>query len=248
MSDPMRDWGNSNIRPLVPETWVQSPNRLYRQVDASLGYGGPGETRTHNLQLRRLTRYPLRYGSKFVRRTDHFSFYPLWMAGASAHSRARAGPTYSSFGAGSNILRELFNLFRLFQQSQREHVGRIRLFHFGFQFAGQLEEALDILLDVLLVGLEDRLRGGFGRIGVIVFVLQGRETRWRGLGGKRACQDAKRYAKFPKSDHESASRISHGNPRIRAIPPGARHQFIEPLPMLYSLSRKEYAEPLHALV
>src|SRR5712664_2330425 len=77
MSDPMSDWGNSNVRPLVPETWVQSPNRLYRQVDNSLGYGGPGETRTHNLQLRRLTRYPLRYGSKFVRRTDQFSFYPF---------------------------------------------------------------------------------------------------------------------------------------------------------------------------
>jgi hypothetical protein len=28
-------------------------------------YGGPGEIRTHDLQLRRLTRYPLRYGSKF---------------------------------------------------------------------------------------------------------------------------------------------------------------------------------------
>src|SRR5712664_3199777 len=86
MSDPMSDWGNSNVRPLVPETWVQSPNRLYRQVDNSLGYGGPGETRTHNLQLRRLTRYPLRYGSKFVRRSDHLSFYPLWMACARARS------------------------------------------------------------------------------------------------------------------------------------------------------------------
>src|SRR6266852_9145770 len=49
-------------------------------------YGGPGETRTHNLQLRRLTRYPLRYGSKFVRRLDHPSFYPLWMTCATARS------------------------------------------------------------------------------------------------------------------------------------------------------------------
>src|SRR6266850_1906906 len=64
----MAGWGDSDARP---------PNRLYSQVDTSLVYGGPGETRTHNLQLRRLTRYPLRYGSKFVRRTDHFSFYPF---------------------------------------------------------------------------------------------------------------------------------------------------------------------------
>src|SRR5712664_1686029 len=218
MSDPMSDWGNSNVRPLVPETWVQSPNRLYRQVDNSLGYGGPGETRTHNLQLRRLTRYPLRYGSKFVRQSDQPSFYPLWMAGASAHSRGQARSSGSSLGTGSNILRELFNLFRLFQQGQGEHMGRIGLFHFGFQFAGQLEEALDILLDVLLVRLKDGLGVDFGRIGVILFVLQGRETRWRGLGGQRACQDTKRYPKCAKSDHESASRISHGNPRIRAIP------------------------------
>ena len=37
-----------------------------------------------------------------------------------------------AFRAGSNVFREFFNLFRLFQQSQGEHLDRIRFFHFGF--------------------------------------------------------------------------------------------------------------------
>jgi hypothetical protein len=37
-------------------------------------------------------------------------------------------------------------------------------------------------------------------------------------------------------------------PGLRQVHLWARQQFTEPLPMLYSLSHKEYAEPLHALV
>src|SRR5882672_12690276 len=107
----MAGWGDSDARP---------PNRLYSQVDTSLVYGGPGETRTHNLQLRRLTRYPLRYGSKFVRRTDHSSFYPFqitlhsirygWLApartregkpGVAVHPFARDRMSFASFSISS---------------------------------------------------------------------------------------------------------------------------------------------------
>src|SRR6267378_3921583 len=44
----------------------------------------------------------------------------------------------------------------------------------------------------------------------------------RSLRGHRACQHSQRNAKRPKSDHEFASRIPHGNSRGRAIPIYAR--------------------------
>src|SRR6266850_2176625 len=110
----MAGWGDSDARP---------PNRLYSQVDTSLVYGGPGETRTHNLQLRRLTRYPLRYGSKFVRRSDHhYSIRYGWLALA----RIRGGRRAKSFilWRGIECLSRAFQSLRSFSAEPGRAPGR----------------------------------------------------------------------------------------------------------------------------
>jgi len=105
-------------------------------------------------------------------------------------------------------------------------------FHFGFQLAGQLEEALDVFPVSFWLASRIALVSILGELGSSSLSfdegLRG-STGPGAWGSQRTRQDSQRHAKRPKCDHESTSRILHWNPNPRHPHLRARQQFIEPL-------------------
>src|SRR6266850_6570215 len=235
----MAGWGDSDARP---------PNRLYSQVDTSLVYGGPGETRTHNLQLRRLTRYPLRYGSKFVRRPDHSAFYPLWMAGASAHSRSAGRVTVQPF-ARDRMSFASFSISSVFFSRARESTWAESVFSTSvFNSLANWKRRSTFFLMSFWLASRIAFVSILGELGSSSLSFKGGR---RGGGAWAANMRARMPNGTPSAQRAITNlRLEFLMETLGSAPSlaGARQQVVEPLPMLYSLFRKEYAEPLHALV
>src|SRR6266403_4870384 len=225
-------------------------------MDTSLGYGGPGETRTHNLQLRRLTRYPLRYGSKFDRRTDHFLFYPFqitldsirygWLALA-RNRGARRAPVHPL--ARERMSLASFSISSVFFSRARESTCDESVFSTSvFNSPANWKRRSTFFLMSFWLASRIALVSILGELGSSSLSFKG----GRRGGGAWA---ANVRARMPNGTPSAPRAITNlrleflmETPGSAPSQPGARQQFVEPLPMLYSLFRKEYAEPLHALV
>src|SRR6266849_6392360 len=223
---------------------------------SSWGYGGPGETRTHNLQLRRLTRYPLRYGSKFVRRTDQFSFYPFQITIILSvmdgwRQRAFVGQTREIVHplARDRMSFASFSISSVFFSRARESTRTESVFSTSvFNSLANWKRRSTFLLMSFWFASRIALVSILGELGSSSLSFKGGR---RGGGAWAANVRARMPNGTPSAQRAIMNLLLEflmETPGSAPSPPGARHQFIEPLPMLYSLSRKEYAEPLHALV
>jgi hypothetical protein len=72
------------------------------------------------------------------------------------------GGKSSASGTFLDLFRQFFYFFRLFNQGDGKHGGRIRLFDFALKLGGKIKEFLNVLLYGFLVLLEHGLGNGAG--------------------------------------------------------------------------------------
>src|SRR5580692_838339 len=120
----------------------------------------------------------------------------------------------SALCARFDVVRKFFNFLGFFEHPQREHLGGVRLLHLRFQVSRELVQLLDVLFDVLLIGLEHHFgrrlpQGGRGIVRIRARVRSRRPTRRFGLDGLSLSADYRQRASAGQNGQKLAPRVRH---------------------------------------